>query len=208
MPTLPNVKDDYASRHAAKDKQYTASYNDPETKEWIARMTPAEREQAEKLGLLKPMLSKNGSGAPGHDIAESKLAKIEATVPEIDFAPEPIPMPERSGAAGEEQSFELLRRLIPEALAQSNARLALECLVIVCGLGSLQGESMTSIAKRHGVTRAAVSRRCVDIAKTLNLNPSRAMRSTKARVTYREKRIQVITEQLNERTQHEHPGHP
>ena len=44
---------------------------------------------------------------------------------------------------------------------------------------------MTSIAKRHGVTRAAVSKRCVDITTRLNLPPSRAMRSELARKIYR-----------------------
>jgi hypothetical protein len=44
---------------------------------------------------------------------------------------------------------------------------------------------MTDIAKRHGITRAAVSKRCVDITERLNLPPSRAMRSEKARRIYR-----------------------
>ena len=48
---------------------------------------------------------------------------------------------------------------------------------------------MTKIAKRHGITRAAVSKRCVDITERLKLPPSRAMRSEKARKIYRRSQI-------------------
>ncbi len=45
-----------------------------------------------------------------------------------------------------------------ELIGQDNARLSLECLAPVTGLAYC-GDSMTDIAKRHGVTRAAVSKR-------------------------------------------------
>jgi hypothetical protein len=85
----------------------------------------------------------------------------------------------------DERVMDVLRRLLGEVLTQKNARLTLECLAVACGLTTLQGESMTSIAKRHGVSRAAVSKRCVDITEKLNLPPSRAMRSPNARKVYR-----------------------
>jgi hypothetical protein len=58
------------------------------------------------------------------------------------------------------------------------------------GLSAYNGDSMTSIAKRCGVTRAAVSKRCVDITKRLKVLPSRAMRSTKARKIYQKAQIE------------------
>ena len=51
---------------------------------------------------------------------------------------------------------------------------------------------MTEIAKRHGVTRAAVSKRCVELTQALNLKPSRAMRSLLARQSYRKARLQHL----------------
>jgi hypothetical protein len=48
---------------------------------------------------------------------------------------------------------------------------------------------MTEIAKRHGITRAAVSKRCVELTELLDLPPSRAMRSLTARMAYRSARI-------------------
>ena len=71
---------------------------------------------------------------------------------------------------------------------QSNARLSLDCLALVTGL-AYDGDSMTEIAKRHDVTLAAVSKRCVELTQSLNLKPSRAMRSLLARQSYRKARM-------------------
>ena len=72
-----------------------------------------------------------------------------------------------------------------DLIAEGNTRLTVECLAVALGLRVYSGDSMTEIANRHGITRAAVSKRCVDIVTRLNLPPSRAMRSEKARNTYR-----------------------
>ena len=92
-----------------------------------------------------------------------------------------------SQAADSEFLHDLLRRLVGELIMQDNARLSLECLALVTGL-SYDGSSMTSIAGRYGVTRAAVSKRCVELTKALGLPPSRAMRCRKARHSYRQAR--------------------
>ena len=69
-------------------------------------------------------------------------------------------------------------------------RITAECIALVSGL-IYSGDSMTAIAKRHGISRAAVSKRCVELTELLNLRPSRAMRSLTARKTYRSARIQT-----------------
>lgn len=79
--------------------------------------------------------------------------------------------------------------------ANDNARLSLECLALVTGL-SYCGDSMTEIAARHGVTRAAVSKRCVELSRALNLKPSRAMRSISARQSYRRARLKHLSTQV------------
>ena len=173
------MRDDYSSRQAAKDKEYAQAFDDPETQKWVESMTPEERAHAEKLGLLKPLLPKHGSGAPNHDMAESKLARTEA--PSFEF----LDSPPVAQQPNQDEIFDALCKFICEVLSQANTRLTVECLALACGMTIMEGESMTSIAKRHSVTRAAVSRRCVDITKKLNLGPSRSMRSLKARATYR-----------------------
>ena len=186
----PKMRDDYSTRQAAKDKEYAQAFDDPETQKWVASMTREERAQAEKLGLLKPLLPKHGAGAPGHDMAESKLARIEAPSPD---SLDPMPPPQQSS---QDEIFDALCKFICEVLCQTNARLTIECLALACGMTIMEGESMTSIAKRHNVTRAAVSRRCVDITKKLNLGPSRSMRSLKARNAYRAVQVALKKEFL------------
>jgi hypothetical protein len=94
-----------------------------------------------------------------------------------------------------ERLHDLLRRLVGELIGQDNARLSLECLALVTGL-SYCGDSMTEIAARHGVTRAAVSKRCVELSRALNLQPSRAMRSISARQSYRRARLKHLRTQV------------
>jgi hypothetical protein len=90
--------------------------------------------------------------------------------------------------ADAESINELLRRLLGELLARDNSRLSLECLALVTGL-SYTGDSMSDIARRHRVTRAAVSRRCVELSNALNLAPGRAMRPLKTRQNNRNARL-------------------
>ncbi len=84
---------------------------------------------------------------------------------------------------------EILRRLVADIVFEENTRLVIDCLTIALGLRVYAGDSMTMIAKRHGITRAAVSKRCVDITQQLNLPPSRAMRSEKARHIYQRSQL-------------------
>ena len=50
---------------------------------------------------------------------------------------------------------------------------------------------MSAIAERHKVTRAAVSKRCVELTERLDLLPSRAMRSLTARKAYRDAQLRL-----------------
>ena len=90
-----------------------------------------------------------------------------------------------------EDVWDVVRRLIGELLVQKNAKLALECLALASGLAFL-GDSMTEIARRHGLTRAAVSKRCVELAQKIGLQPSRAMRSLTARAAYAQARKESL----------------
>lgn len=171
--------DDYAKKQARKDAEYEREYE-----AWVKSMTLEERREAEKLGLLKPCLQRHGNGAPDHDMAESSRAShtpdIAALVDHEDEAPETPSM----GSA-----TEILRHLVADIVREDNTRLTLDCLAIALGMRVYSGESMTEVARRHKITRAAVSKRCVDITERLNLPPSRAMRSKKARQIYRTSRL-------------------
>lgn len=171
--------DDYAKKQAQRDAQYERDY-----RAWVESLPERERRQLEQAGLAKPCLQRHGNGAADHDMADSPLAShtpdIAAMVdPEPDEA---LPPPMRDAT-------EILRHLVADVISEGNARLTVECLAVALGLSAYNGESMTDIAKRHGISRAAVSKRCVDITERLNLPPSRAMRSEMARRTYRRSQL-------------------
>jgi len=172
--------DDYTRRQAAKDAEYQREY-----KAWIKSLPADERKKLEAQGLASPCLQRHGNGAPDHDVAESSLAShtpdIAAMVDHESEDAEPVN--DMRGAT------RILRHLVADLVAEGNTRLTIECLAIALGLRVYSGDSMTEIANRHGVTRAAVSKRCVDITTRLNLQPSRAMRSKRARQTYRNSQL-------------------
>jgi hypothetical protein len=185
---LGDAEDDYEIRQRSRDEDYRKAYD-----EWVASLPPEERDRLGELGLDRPSVPKSGTGAPTRDLAESSLASCE---PEIIEEPDVFAEDtEDRDAADPERLHDLLRRLVGELIGQDNARLSLECLALVTGLAYC-GDSMSEIAKRHGVTRAAVSKRCVELTRTLNLKPSRAMRSLKARQSYRRSRLKHLKTQI------------
>ena len=185
----------YIARQRERDAAYRRDYD-----RWVKSLSPLERKQLTALGVDAPSLP-GASGGAHNDAADSSRARCEDEIaeeaePTIESPPHTLPEvaathPHHPQAADDEFLHDLLRRLVGELISQNNARLSLECLALVTGL-SYEGDSMTEIAKRHRVTRAAVSKRCVELTQALNLKPSRAMRSLKARQSYRQARLNRI----------------
>ena len=172
--------DDYTARQSARDAEYERSY-----REWVRSLPASERRKLRESGLAEPCVQRHGNGGASGDAADSPVM-AEGCDPML--APEPEPEAIARPAADAEQVWDALRRVLGEVISHDNARLTVECLALVSGL-SYSGSSMTDIAKRHGITRAAVSKRCVELTELLDLRPSRAMRSLTARQRYRNARI-------------------
>lgn len=148
--------------------------------QWVAGMSPEERAHLKRLGIDRPLDDgyKVSSNYSDNDAADDIAAAVH---PDQDE-----PAPDEF-----ERTLAVLRRLVGELLQQSNSKLAIECLALVTGL-SYSGGTMTELAKRHHITRAAVSARCVGLMKALNLRPSRGMRSERVRDAYRRSRTKHL----------------
>ncbi|RYD48394.1 MAG: hypothetical protein EOP83_26575 [Verrucomicrobiaceae bacterium] len=170
---------DYSKKQSVRDAEYQREY-----KAWIESLPPAERRKLEVQGLAAPCIAHHGNGSAKGDAADSPLMR-EGADPAVMPEPEPETDDETCDA---EIVWASLRRVLGEILCHDNARLTAECIALVSGL-SYTGSSMTEIAERHGITRAAVSKRCVELTELLDLKPSRAMRSLTARKRYRAARI-------------------
>ena len=182
------MSDDYSKRQTLKDEAYAVEY-----RAWLASLPPDERRRMAELGLAEPMREADGYGWGNTDAADFPEASEK---PELPLEAEELPV--KVTAIENETVLDILRRLIGELLAERNARLSLECLALATGFSYLGG-TMTAIARRHCVTRAAVSKRCVELTERLNLHPSRAMRSLTARRAYK-------AAQLSTRKSHEQFG--
>lgn len=187
-----SISESYVAKQRERDGLYQREYA-----EWINSMPPEERRKFKEMGLDKAYLP-SGSGGATKDAAESSRARCEDNFEEPEEPASDDSVHQESSAArpcsvtpqpaDTESLHEALRRLVGEMLMQSNASLSLDCLALVTGL-AYYGDTMTEIAKRHDVTRAAVSKRCVELTQSLNLKPSRAMRSLLARDSYRKARM-------------------
>ena len=172
-------RDEYTPRQAARDAEYEREY-----RAWFESLPADQQHELKRQGLASPMVARYGNGAADHDMADSPLASHEPDIAalvdhELQTAPEPVM----------QDTAEILRHLVADLLSEANTRLTIECLALALGLSAYNGESRTDISKRHGITRAAVSKRCVDITERLNLPPSRAMRSVGARKIYRRSQL-------------------
>lgn len=191
--------DSYSARQRAHEAQYRREYA-----AWVNAMPEEERRQLKAQGIDAPSIPGAASGlgdaatsprarcqAQDYDDEldeDSDAVEVEPLEHEAEALPEPSVAAEPPHAAAPQAAdtrlmHRLLRRLVGELAMQDQVRLSLECLALVTGL-SYDGFSMTAIATRHGVTRAAVSKRCVELTQALGLQPSRAMRRRKARHSY------------------------
>ena len=172
--------DDYTRRQTAKDAEYAREY-----RAWIDSLTAAERRKLEAQGLAEPDLARHGNGSANGDAADSPLMR-DGDDPAVMPEPEPEPAADTCDI---ERVWDVVRKVIAEVISHTNARLTAECIALASGF-SYTGSSETEIAQRHGITRAAVSKRCVELTELLDLRPSRAMRSLTARKSYRDARNQ------------------
>lgn len=96
---------------------------------------------------------------------------------------------ERIGDLDDFRDRVALRNVLGEVAGHNCTGMSLEVLSLVSGI-CYRGHSETEIAKRHGKTRAAVSKRCVELCGRLGVPPSRAMKSEASRAIYSEAQIE------------------
>jgi hypothetical protein len=90
--------------------------------------------------------------------------------------------------ADDPHALVMVRRLVGFMLADTHPALGIECMALITGIG-YQGASMSEIARRHHVTRAAVSKRCVELCESFGIPPVRAMRPERNRERCRKARL-------------------
>lgn len=158
------------------------------------RLTEEERKRARKIGIeARGDDYQTHAGAP---IDELPIADPEGpSIPEEPLKPEEAAEPQEHPIASlptDERTWYVVRQVLDLIIAAPNARLEAECFRISSGLGFLDEITEASIARKHGLTRAAVSKRCVRQTKLLGIRPSQYMRSMPLREKYRKARYRSL----------------
>ena len=182
--------DGYAQRQQDRDRQYEREYRD-----WVDSLSPAERAKLAEQALDSPHVERRGAGGFERDFAESPLAsyrddpadRIDSLEDIIREHPEIEELIERRAKqrGGGALSDEMLRNLAVLFIDDVRRALNADCLAYCSGLAIRMGESMLSLARKHGITRQAFQKRCGEIATQLGLPPTRAGKSNGARRSYR-----------------------
>jgi hypothetical protein len=158
----------YRDRQSQRDREYAEAFKG---------LSKRDRKRLEAMGIT-------GAELPSYKILENRATEAFSGDVAI-YAPnddenEPQAYPD---ASNEVLSFDIVRQVVGIIVGQSKPRLTIDCLALLTGI-SYDGETETAIAKRHKLSRAAVSKRCIQMTKHLNLQPSRVMRSLTARESY------------------------
>ncbi|MEY5013327.1 MAG: hypothetical protein RLZ22_533 [Verrucomicrobiota bacterium] len=170
--------EDYNQRQAQADQEYAREYAS-----WLDSMTQEEREQLEALGLGEAeMPRRSGNVGLSRDAAKHNSAACLDEIAQPD--------PDETISEADLRTCEVIQKLLAELLADKNPALAVECLALVSGV-AYSGNSMVSLARRHGLTRAAVSKRCIELAERIGVKNPRPMKTEHAREIYRERAVEV-----------------
>lgn len=180
------MPDEYAKHQAQRDQRYRDAWESPEARAWIASLTPEERRQHEADGLLAPMLPKGGGGTLlDGDLAESPLAAITPDMAEVaDGRDTPA-------NADAQTRSDVLASFCARLRSCLNPALVFDAVCYATGILAIEGNSATKLASQHGVTKQAFSKIAVEWCETFGMQPSRSMKSKRARVSYRERARKV-----------------
>ncbi len=178
--------DTYAKREHLRNRNYRAAFASPEARAWAAALTPAQRERAEALGLLKPCIDP----APGDNSIDTLPCALEPRAEDKRSANEiPLPLHKRLMAAkahpawrnllGDDESHHgtMLQAFV---MSSGQPKLCWACLCYLAGSGTCE-----SHAQSLGMSKQAFHYHVRTLEKQLGLPPQGNQRSEAARQSYR-----------------------
>ena len=74
--------------------------------------------------------------------------------------------------------------ILSEVMNADKPRLTAECIALATGIHASTNTTMTEVARRHGMSKANVSRRVIEISDKLGMSPSSCMKTAKDRQEY------------------------
>lgn len=149
------------------------------------RLSEEEKERAFEMGI--ETRSDDYNTHTGKPVDEMPISAGSVQVSEDDESKEIASTPAHN-MSSDERTWFVVRQVVDIIISSPNARLEAECFRLASGLGGFDNITESNIARKHGVTRAAVSKRCVRLTKILGIRPSQFMRPLEMREKYRKSR--------------------
>lgn len=195
--------DDYQERAARMNQAAKSAH-----KEWVASLTPSQRRNLEKLGVLDPAKDRHEVG--GHsphqisDVAETSIARDDtdptATIDDpaslladefglpLDVAEQLHAWHQQScEAALRQREGDLLSIVIGGLISSKNIRISAAGLAFAAELDAVNGlGTQAAYARLLGVTRSSISKSVKAWRRSLQLRRSSHQKSDEACQTYSE----------------------
>jgi hypothetical protein len=183
----------YADRQRLRDAAHARDFST-----WIASLSPEEKAKAIALGVAQPDISRRTSTRAG-DAVTLTLAATPDPTPRDTAAESDPPVSPHASDYSQPTAADAIASFCARIRSHPNLPLAFDAACFATGLMDVEGLSQTDLAARHGVTRAAFSKLAVQWCDTFGLNPSRGMRSKRARQSYRAARLTSLSKQHDHR---------
>ena len=95
------------------------------------------------------------------------------------------PQPAELRGYTREDLLDVLRRYVRFIRSKDRARLTIDCMRLAIGDADVESETMTTVAEKHGITKAAISKRTKEIREELHLVANQNNKSAAAIHQYR-----------------------
>ena len=178
--------DSYAILERQRRIRYQAAYESAEAKAWRESLSPADRERAEALGLLKAL--------PDTDVGSRSIETIPLNMQpqeELEHSDDKlVAAPLKSRIQISEQQAEILATLGMENMEEltaficqdGNPKLRAACLSYLLGKGSA---TIEELAKKLNMSKQAFHYHVRQVEKQLGLPPMGNQRKQSSREAYR-----------------------
>lgn len=188
------ITDDYAAREGLRLRAYRDAYESEEAKAWIAGLSPEQREQAERAGLLRPKLDGIHKGISLEDLSAKQMPCVGPDVAGLreDPAPPASLIDILQGGPGCESAQQVLRDFL---CASGHPELTWSCLQYLSSNASAK-----ELAKRHGMSKQTFNYHVRTLQEQLGLPPMGTQKKASSRQKYQQsnrRKQNILTQPSN-----------
>lgn len=177
----------------ARARRCPMSRYEEEYRKWVESLPPKQRAKLASKGIDKPLADDHRVFKTDPSVAFDK-ASYDFNYDFLDSQEKPTETVEGVEIAYGCQMLRWVFERLQGAKNEGIRRLEIDTLMMTLGMEQMLGvKSQTELAKKYGVTRAAISARVKSWQKFLGLRTTSTMKSPSACQSYRKSRLRNLT---------------